>query len=393
MQNIPDKDIDQIIKQAADNHKVPFNSAAWQKMEQKLEKADKNAVLLKKLRNGILFLALLSLIGFILLNENAGPLIFKKHNAEQNHYQQETQKSAGQESEKGSLDNEQIYNDNNNKSLAEGNDPLPLFDKDDHDDSSSDDINNTAVKFSTNKKDHSTLAKTAILNKVKVFNPVTSPLTYSNPVNITTTENNKLIKNPDADFKPYFTAALTIAPDLSGVGLSSFSQPGTNVGIIMEYSVSKRFSLSSGIIYSNKIYSVLEGFNPYEGYWYQKPKPDRVDGTCDVIDIPVNVRYNIVSHSKNKIFVSAGISTYLMLTEDYNFIYKDHPNYPYSKRNENQHLFGIGNFSLGYEKFLHPRWSLQIEPFIKLPLTEIGVGNLDLLSTGAFLSIKHHFIR
>lgn len=38
MQNIPDKDLDKIFTQAAENYQAPFDSGAWQKMQQKLDK-------------------------------------------------------------------------------------------------------------------------------------------------------------------------------------------------------------------------------------------------------------------------------------------------------------------------------------------------------------------
>ncbi len=184
-----------------------------------------------------------------------------------------------------------------------------------------------------------------------------------------------------------------ISPDLSGAGLGSFSQPGNNLALLLEWRIGRRFSISTGLIRSRKIYSVEDGFLPYPGIWKKIPKPDLVDGSCNVFDIPMNLRYNLNAGVRNDFFVSSGISSYIMQAEEYEYVYDDKPyaDYVYEVYNDNRHLFGVMNFSVGYERRLSPNWSAQVEPFIKVPLTEIGMGNLNLYSSGVFLHLKYHF--
>ena len=84
-----------------------------------------------------------------------------------------------------------------------------------------------------------------------------------------------------------------------------------------------------------------------------------------------------------------------MLTEDYKYQYgRDDPQHlvlSWSGKNENQHYFAIYNLSVGYQRSMGKQWFLEIEPFVKLPLTGVGFGEVDLWSTGASFSLKYNF--
>ncbi len=185
-------------------------------------------------------------------------------------------------------------------------------------------------------------------------------------------------------------------PDISLVGFSEVTKPGTNLSILLEYQLNRRWSINSGITYSNKNYTAKgEDYHPPKGFWDYGVIPDMTDGTCDVLDIPINVRYYFKPEKINRLFASTGLSTYLMLTEDYKYQYaRDDPQHlvlSWSGKNENQHYFAIYNLSVGYQRLMGKRWFLEIEPFIKLPLTGVGFGEVDLWSTGASFSLKYNF--
>ncbi len=186
------------------------------------------------------------------------------------------------------------------------------------------------------------------------------------------------------------------APDISLVGFSEVTKPGTNLSIILEYQLNRRWSINSGITYSKKSYTAKgEDYNPPEGYWDYGVVPDMIDGYCEVIDIPLNIRYYFKPEKINRLFISTGLSTYLMLTEDYYYQYENNdPQHlvpSWSGKNENQHFFAIYNFSVGYQRAIGKQWFLEIEPFIKLPITGVGFGEVDLWSTGSSFSIKYNF--
>ncbi|MDH3651758.1 MAG: outer membrane beta-barrel protein [Saprospiraceae bacterium] len=191
-----------------------------------------------------------------------------------------------------------------------------------------------------------------------------------------------------------WSIGLGYAPDLSLVGFSELTSPGTNVGITIDYRLGTKWSIQTGATYAKKNY-VAEGedYSPPQGFWYYGVVPEYADATCKVIDIPINIRYYIKHKKRHSFYASMGLSTYLMLREDYEYDYEQYdPKLPkdLQVRNENQHFLGIYNFSLGYQRSLSPNWSLEIEPFIKAPLSGIGFGDVNLWSTGTFFSIRYH---
>lgn len=59
--------------------------------------------------------------------------------------------------------------------------------------------------------------------------------------------------------------------------------------------------------------------------------------------------------------------------------------------NANQHLFAVLNLSAGYEYEAGPHWRLQAEPYVKVPLTGVGAGKVQLLSAGVYFGMKYGF--
>lgn len=93
--------------------------------------------------------------------------------------------------------------------------------------------------------------------------------------------------------------------------------------------------------------------------------------------------------------MTVGLSSYLMLKEKYDLEYKSY-NYggnaygnSLEVQNKNKHYLNIVNLGIGYERVLTDRLSLQVEPYLKLPLSGIGEGNITLKSAGAFVGLKY----
>jgi hypothetical protein len=114
--------------------------------------------------------------------------------------------------------------------------------------------------------------------------------------------------------------------------------------------------------------------------------------SCHVIDIPLNVYYTILNRNGNRLYAGTGLSSYLMLTEEYSYPYGSAPNSYSGKfilRNENQHYFGILNLSAGFAKNITRNLSWEVEPYYKIPLTGIAAADVRLKSFGAFLSLVY----
>ena len=187
-----------------------------------------------------------------------------------------------------------------------------------------------------------------------------------------------------------------VAPDLSSIGLKNFSRPGTNIGGLLEYRLARRWSVQAGVIQSTKIYRALpEDYTVPTGTWKGGGKPENVDGLCNMLDIPINLRYDIIvkPQAGSRWFVSSGVTSYVMEKENYDYNYAAHT-YPYPKTygvdtTTGGYGFSTLNLSIGYERSFSRRLSWQVEPFIKVPLKGVGYFKTNLMSTGAFFSIRY----
>lgn len=186
-----------------------------------------------------------------------------------------------------------------------------------------------------------------------------------------------------------FSIAAALSPDFSSVNFSAHTRPGINAGLLFEYHISSFISVQSGAILSQKIYSAknLE----YNGY-----TAEQADGDCRIVDIPVNVIYRLPSRRRYSLYLSAGFSSYLMKKEDYTFMI-DSYNGPYeysrSVRNENNEWFKVANISVGVSRKLSERFFLEAEPFVKLPVSGIGDGKLNVNTLGLFLKLRYSFLQ
>ena len=189
-----------------------------------------------------------------------------------------------------------------------------------------------------------------------------------------------------------FIIGLGYSPDFSTVGIDNFTAPGARWKVYAEYNYKNMISLSTGIEYvANKYKASGDEYHPPYQYWYGGAKPTEAYGECIMIDIPLNLRYQVYTRGRHQLFISAGASTYYILSEDYYFDYdQNDPNLPthWSTDKMSVYPFSIVNASIGYEYHLRGRGSLQVEPFIKIPTTGIGWGNVDLYTFGAYFSYR-----
>ncbi|MNN50844.1 hypothetical protein D3C81_1654500 [compost metagenome] len=83
-----------------------------------------------------------------------------------------------------------------------------------------------------------------------------------------------------------------------------------------------------------------------------------------------------------------------MLKEKYTFDYENGGSYGGSQKSavyevngENQHIFGVADFSISIEKKINDKINIGVKPFVKMPLTGIGYGNVDLESKGVAFTL------
>jgi hypothetical protein len=197
-------------------------------------------------------------------------------------------------------------------------------------------------------------------------------------------------KKTKGQFGGKFNISFQVAPDLSAIQLDHFGKAGNMIGLGAEYFVLPKVSLSSGVFYSYKPYSGDSGYHLNYG-----KTPAYIIGVCDILDIPLNLRFYALEGKVQRFFISAGVSTYLMLKEKYELeYYNQNTGEPYFReikvQGANQHYFGIVNISVGYERKLGRQLGIQVEPYFKVPFSGVGEGDVSLKSTGIFVGLKYY---
>ena len=182
-------------------------------------------------------------------------------------------------------------------------------------------------------------------------------------------------------------------PDISNAGSGKPGRAKLLAGAGLQYTFKDRFTIRTGFYTSRKIYSASEAeYHAPAIFYVYYPYFEKVDADCKVYEIPLSLSYNFNKSAKQSWFVSAGLSSYFMRSESYNYYYKTAPSGPIITRKwlikgENKHYFSVLNLSGGYQKNISKSVSLTVEPYLKLPLKGIGYGKVKLNSSGVLFTI------
>ena len=185
------------------------------------------------------------------------------------------------------------------------------------------------------------------------------------------------------------------SPDFSEVKEDYVNKVGSNIGFTVSYQLANRFSINSGLIFTRKFYTINgHDFHAPPGYWTNMVHLDFVKGNCNMLEIPLNVRYDFNRNNNTTFFVGGGLSSYLMKKENYSYFFHNNGFRPllYYQRStyatDHNYWLSVLNLSIGFETKISNSFSFEAEPYMKLPLTGIGFGKVNLSSYGINLSLK-----
>jgi hypothetical protein len=195
-----------------------------------------------------------------------------------------------------------------------------------------------------------------------------------------------------------WSVALTVAPDFSSTTVGRYSAPGAAYGLLVSYRPLPRWQVSTGLIKSAKQYEGYgDEYQPPSGYWENRTNgivPDEVEGNCGIIEWPLILRFDVIAKSNSRFYVTSGISSYLMRHESYKYNFEEENPGAASGWNSSgpsSYAFSIGHLSVGYERAFSNRIAVAIEPYLKVPFKAIGWSNIDLYTTGAYLTVRYTF--
>jgi len=198
-----------------------------------------------------------------------------------------------------------------------------------------------------------------------------------------------LLKGPKSQFSFGIYASL----DNNSLSLTKDKiEQGYRVGLRADYNFARRFSLGIGAAFSKKTYTA-QGFryNAKPGFWLDGIAPIEVEASCNIVEIPLELRFYAKGHDQDGFFAGAGINSYHMALEQYNFHYEDFcPDAinDWEERGTNTNLFSVAAFTFGYQKTVNKNMAIQIAPYLNLPITGIGQGGVNLQSAGLNVAVN-----
>ena len=206
-------------------------------------------------------------------------------------------------------------------------------------------------------------------------------------------ENDSLALKPQNHKGKKFYAGIVGGADLTTVKFQKISDIGYGAGIILGYDLNSHWSIEAGVLTTKKFYYTRgEYFSTYKLNLPGNTKIKYVDGNCQMIEIPVAVKYSFNSTAKNGWFVTAGVSSLLMKKENYDYMYLylnsgNQVNHFKSYKNSSKDWISTFQLSGGYTFSLKQMVDIRFEPYVQLPIKSVGYGDLPLNSAGLRIGI------
>jgi Outer membrane protein beta-barrel domain len=258
-------------------------------------------------------------------------------------------------------------------------------------------INKPAEKLSNPGNQDQKTQTLAVPPPTPVQNETAADKKNSNPeenVKSGSADSSSKLKTTDTKTKANkgFYIGFVVGPDISSVDFQSIKQPGFSLGVTAGYRFSKKISLETGFLFDRKYYYS-------DGTHYKNQQPGytivNVNGNCNMLEIPLLLRYDFASGSNHGFFAKAGFSSYLMTKQNYsaNSEYNGMPpqQFDWTNSKDKGYFLSVAQLSGGYEFSISGKTKIQIEPYIKIPLQGIGQGSMPISSAGIYFGITHSF--
>lgn len=188
-----------------------------------------------------------------------------------------------------------------------------------------------------------------------------------------------------------FYLIATAGVEGSSVDIFSIDKIAAKGGVTIGYQLGKKISLQTGFFAGSKKYIAGPGdYHPKGGYW-STVDIIKVDANCLVYEVPLNIRYDFAEGKALKIFATTGLSSYIMKKEGYHYSYNrsGYPHYGKADYTGNEHLFSVLKLSAGVEKNISKTLSLHASPALSIPLAGVGDGRVKLYSSELLVGLRY----
>lgn len=234
---------------------------------------------------------------------------------------------------------------------------------------------------------HSLISPVAINNRAaKLWLGLKRPLDTL-IIKATATHQNK--KNDTLTTHPKkFYAGLIGDLNLNQVKYQGYNKLGYSAGFVLGYHVNKRLSIETGLSFSKIFYSSNGKYFDMvkaRAYFPGDMTMLSIKDCSLMLQVPLKINYTLTPNKKNKWFVSAAISSYILTKQmdNYYMMIAGIPQYHdgvYSKSAVN--FASLASAGFGDEIKISKKITLRIEPFLQISLKGMGIGSMPVSSAG-----------
>ena len=168
---------------------------------------------------------------------------------------------------------------------------------------------------------------------------------------------------------------------------------GFSLGIISGYQFKNRLSFESGLLFAKKPYYSTGRYFKMDKMGSSMPSGMDIlslEGANHTLEIPVKIKYDFLHGDKSNFFSSAGITSYIMTHEKNDYLVTMNgvqQTMISSYKNKSRSFAATLDISAGYEHKIGRSNYFRIEPYIQIPLKGMGVGSMQMVSTGLRIGI------
>ena len=180
-------------------------------------------------------------------------------------------------------------------------------------------------------------------------------------------------------------------PDFASVNSVAGDRAGSSFGLTLDYQFADHWYIGSGLLFSRKVFaSTPQNYHVPPNYYRQllmgMDNVEYIKGSFNMLEIPLNLRYDFSTTGNTLFFASVGASSYLFTTQNCNYYYNFYNRGVASKEvsydSKPNYLFSSLNLSLGVEAGISNSLSVVVAPYVKIPTGNIGFGQVQLNSFG-----------
>ena len=192
--------------------------------------------------------------------------------------------------------------------------------------------------------------------------------------------------------RPSMYWGIVFGPAINQVKNQRLQKPGFDIGIVAGIPIFKgRAFVETGLLYTQKNYYSdgryfnMDKMGPMPGMEIMS-----LEGSSRLFEVPVTLRYQVLQKNRSGFFLSAGVSSYLMTSEEnsYDAMMNGAPEKMLgSYKEKSRYMAVMANIGAEYNYSIGNRTSLRIEPYLQIPLKGIGMGSMPVMTTGLHIGL------